>query len=169
MFSLLLCTVFAAAAGTSEPLDPAKVPDADKPKAVKELLEKMKQTLKKLNDASKESRAQKDAVRLGCVGEKLRQAKGLMAVAEASAAALKDALARKDKEVSAHEFNKLTMAGQKVSQLKSESGTCVGELAVYTGDTVVVIENESKDTTDPTQQAYVVPTVPRPVQVSPYQ
>lgn len=166
---MLFFLIAALTAGSSDPLDPAAVPDAQKTKIAKELVEKMKESLKKLNDTSKESRANKDAVKLNCVGEKLNQAKGLMNVAEASEKSLTDALERKDKEVAAHEFNKLVMAGQKVTQLKAESSTCIGELAVYAGDTVVVIESEDKDATDPTALVYIIPFVPRPVQVSPYQ
>ncbi|MCC6808436.1 MAG: hypothetical protein IT381_13510 [Deltaproteobacteria bacterium] len=168
MFALVLAALLLTA--DKEPaLDPSKVPDTQKAEIAKELLEKIKDSLKKLEKSTKESRANKDAIKLNCVSDKMNQAKGLQAVAETSEKTLKEALANKDKEVIAHEFDKLAMAGQKVTQLKAESNTCIGELNVYAGDTVLIVEFEGKEGEDPTALVYVVPFLPRPVQVSPYQ
>jgi hypothetical protein len=164
----MLPLLFLAFLGAEPPPVAAAVPDGQKAKAAKEIIEKMRASLKKLGDASKESRAAKDAVKLSCVAEKQSQATGLVAVAETSEAELTDALKRKDEEVAAHAFDKISLAGQKVTQLQADSNTCIGELAVYAGDTIVIATNEG-DSDDPTILIYVVPFLPRPVQVSPYQ
>ena len=164
----MLPLLFLALLGADLPPTAATVPDGQKVSVAKDLIEKMKKSLKKLGDASKESRAAKDAVKLSCVGEKQKQASGLVTVAEATQTDLADAVARKDEEVAAHAFDKIAMAGQKVTQLQADSNTCIGELAVYAGDTIVIATNEG-DSEDPTLIIYVVPFLPRPVQVSPYQ
>lgn len=83
------------------------------------------------------ARQAKDVIKLNCVNEKLTAVKGLLKMSEQADVAMQEALARRDEETSRDEYDKITIARGKVDQLLSESEACVGELSVYTGDTIV--------------------------------
>jgi hypothetical protein len=167
--ALLLLTLLHAPQNGREP-GKSEVRDADKPEVAARSVTKMKETLKKMLAAAKNAKNDRDAVKSNCVNEKLVQIKGLLQVGQGFETQLSEALARQDKEESDRAFEKLSIASRKAGELAAEATTCVGELAVYSGDTVVQIENSgSEEGDDPTAPRFIIQPVPRPPQVSPYQ
>lgn len=149
--------------------DAEAVPDSQKAERAAQWTATMKAKLKKMLDAMSDARDGKDAVKLGCVTEKLTQAKGLLAVGESAEMALQEHLSRRDREEIDHAFSKLSIAQEKAEQLAAEADSCIGESAVYSGDTVVEVESNDTNNEDPTSPSFVPAPVQRPLQVSPYQ
>ncbi len=182
MIAMLLATGFATAqpqADATAPAAPAKtpaveqqaplekasdVPDAEKLSrstgSLADMREVLRQTLEKLEEA----RRTKDVVKLNCVNEKLTQIKGLLRISEQADVALQEAVSRKDAPASEHEYTKVTIAQQKVKQLRAESEECIGQLAFRTD------ENLSVEVEEPTNLPGGDPTKtqkPRDVNVRP--
>ncbi len=117
-----------------------EVPDAQKGARSTQALSRMKAILNAVLGHLTEAREEKDVVKLNCVNEKLTAVKGLLKISEQADVTLREAVARGDTEVGSHEFEKITIALRKCEQLLAESEACVGELAVYAGDTEVEME-----------------------------
>jgi hypothetical protein len=100
-------------------------------------LDKMKEALTRVNTLAEEARKDKDVIRLNCVNEKLIGIRGMLSIAEASYASLKEAVGRDDADERTHEFTKMQIAFTKASELKAEAESCAGEVTVYFGDTVL--------------------------------
>lgn len=100
-------------------------------------LDRMRGVLKTVLKYLEEAREKRDVIKLNCVNEKLTAVKGLLKVSEQADVAMQEALARRDEETGREEYDKISIARGKVDQLLTESEACVGELSVYTGDTVV--------------------------------
>jgi hypothetical protein len=148
------------------------IADNDKTAWTGKALQRMKDGLHRLLVVLEEARDGKDVVKLNCVNEKLTQVKGLLRIAEQADILMQEALAKRDKEVTAHEFQKEQIAAQKIDQLKADAESCIGEQAVYSGDTVVTVEYSGKDNSDPTENNILTQQpapLLRPPQVSPYQ
>jgi hypothetical protein len=145
------------------------VADSEKAPRAATHISRMKESLKRLLTLLEEARESKDVVKLNCVNEKLTQTKGLLRISEQAEDALQEALARHDREVGNHEFAKISISRQKTEQIAAEAESCVGELAVYAGDTVVTVEGGYHGGYDPTIIPLPLPEVVRPPQVSPYQ
>jgi len=146
------------------------VPDGDKPDHSRQAVDRMREILSRMLKYLEEAREEKDVIKLNCVNEKLTAVKGLLKISEQADVGLQEAVARRDVEASAHEFEKVSIAQRKSEQLLAESEACVGELAVYSGDTEVevVIENAAKsDPTRDTGEGSMI--LNRPPPASPYQ
>ncbi len=100
-------------------------------------LERMRVVLKTVLKYLEEAREKRDVIKLNCVNEKLTAVKGLLKVSEQADVSMQEALARRDEETGRDEYEKISIARGKVDQLLSESEGCVGELSVYSGDTIV--------------------------------
>lgn len=125
------------------------VPDRMKAARSTQALSRMKSVLNSVLQHLTEARKERDVVKLNCVNEKLTAIKGLLKISEQADVTLREAVARGDTEVSNHEFEKVVIAQRKCEQLLAESEACVGELAVYAGDTDVDIEDDNEDLEDP--------------------
>jgi hypothetical protein len=148
------------------------VPDSEKLEYSRKAVTRMKEVLSRVLKHLEEARDERDVVKLNCVNEKLTAVKGLLKISEQADVTMQEALARRDTEVSAHEFDKINIAQRKTEQLLAESEACVGELAVYAGDTQVEVVLEDVPTTDPTRNTGSGSTytdVVRPPAASPYQ
>lgn len=147
------------------------VPDGEKSERASKYVNTMKSTLRQVLRYLEEAREERDVVKLNCINEKLTAVKGLLRVSEASDLALQEALARRDSDAAAHEYEKIAIAGRKIDRLRSESESCVGELAVYSGDTEVevVVTSEPPAPVDPAAGAIPVDVVVRPPASSPSQ
>ena len=146
------------------------VKDADKPEHTREAVARMRDILSRVLKHLEEAREEKDVVKLNCVNEKLTAVKGLLKISEQADVSMQEAVARRDVEVSSHEFEKITIAHRKSEQLLAESEACVGELAVYAGDTQVELVVENVPGNDPTKNTGdVVVVQARPPAASPYQ
>ena len=100
----------------------------------------MRGSLSKVLRYLEEAREQRDVLKLNCVNEKLTAIKGLLRVSEQAAVTMMEALATKDVTVAQHEYEKIMIAASKTEELSAESEVCIGELAVYSGQTSVTVE-----------------------------
>jgi hypothetical protein len=159
--------------GATSPSD--GVPDSRKLESSQAAVARMRDVLGRVLKHLEDARAERDVIKLNCVNEKLTAIKGLLRIAEQADVALQEAVSRKDSETAGHEFDKISIAQRKSEQLLSESESCVGELAVYSGSTQVdvVIEESARAAPDPTANLGAPLTLPqvldRPPVASPYQ
>mgnify|MGYP006271471007 CR=1 FL=1 len=145
------------------------VPDKRKQPRADEALARMREILKDVLEHLEEARDEKDVVKLNCVNEKLTAIKGLLKISEQASVTMQEALARRNSENARHEFEKIIIAQRKSEQLLAESEACVGELAVYAGDTQVEVVMDDVPEDDPAENIPDVETVERPPAASPYQ
>lgn len=110
----------------------------------RDALDDMRQVLSRVLEIHQQARESRDVVKLNCVNEKLISVKGLLKISEQSYLVLQEAISKHNMSIARHEFGKISMARRKCSQLAGESETCVGEFAVYSGDTDVKVEVDSE-------------------------
>jgi hypothetical protein len=147
-----------------------KVPDNQKSSRSAQQLARMRTILTEVLEHLAEAREERDVVKLNCVNEKLTAIKGLLKISEQADVAMQEALARRNSEIAHHEFEKVAVAGTKCEQLFSESEACVGELAVYSGETEVELEVKEEPTVDLSEGGEAtVEVITRPAPASPYQ
>ena len=116
------------------------VPDEEKSVRTKRAVDNMRGALSKVLRYLEEAREQRDVLKLNCVNEKLTAIKGLLRVSEQAYTEMMTALATKDVTVAQHEYEKIMIANGKTDELSAESEVCIGELAVYSGQTSVTVE-----------------------------
>jgi hypothetical protein len=145
------------------------VPDNEKAARSRQAIAHMREILTTVIKHLEEARRERDVVKLNCVNEKLTSVKGLLRVSEQSDVTMQETLARRDPENAAHEFEKIMIAERKCDILLAETEACIGELAVYAGDTQVEVLLEGIPKGDPTVQQYQVVIDMRPPAASPYQ
>jgi hypothetical protein len=122
----------------------SEVPDPEKIRRSADALTRMRGILKDVLGKLEEARNTKDVVKLNCVNEKLTQIKGLLRISEQSDVALQEAVAKREASTADHEFTKVTIARQKVEQLRAETEECIGQLAFRTDENLTV-EVETPD------------------------
>ena len=115
--------------------------DADKGRAA---VAEMKDILAQVFVYASEAREERDVVKLNCVNEKLTAIKGLLKISEAAEVALQDGLAAGAADTARHELEKISIARRKTEEHLHEAEACVGELAVYSGNTIVELEIDSE-------------------------
>ncbi len=147
----------------------ADVPDPEKVRRSADGLSRMRQVLKDVLGKLEEARNTKDVVKLNCVNEKLTQIKGFLRVSEQADVALQEAVAKRESSSAEHEFTKVTIARQKVEQLRAEAEECIGQLAFRTDEQAVVEVEvpEGLPSEDPTQVPQPPDVVVRPPPASP--
>lgn len=120
-------------------------------------IEKMKSVLEAALVRLQSAREERDLIKVNCVNDKLSAIKGLLKISEQAEVGLKEAVARNDQELVNHEFTKISIARARVDNLRVEVDGCVGELASYTGETIVerTIDGEIRDI-DPSEEAVVL-------------
>ena len=116
------------------------VPDEEKSVRTRRAVDGMRGALSKVLRYLEEAREQRDVLKLNCVNEKLTAIKGLLRVSEQASVTMMEALATKDVTVAQHEYEKIMIAASKTDELSAESEVCIGELAVYSGQTSVTVE-----------------------------
>jgi len=153
-----------------EEVSEVQVPDSEKASHASTSLGRMKQILAKVLSHLAEARDDHDVVKLNCVNAKLTSVKGLLRASEMAHVALQEALVRKDTGVSEHEFDKISISIRKCEQLLADSEACVGQLAVYAGDTKVEVVIDASIVANPAQVTAPPPVViERPAAASPFQ
>jgi hypothetical protein len=131
-------------------------------------LEQMRGVLKDVLKRLEEARNEKDVVKLNCVNEKLTQIKGLLKIAEQSDVALQESIAQGDEGSAQHEFAKVSIAKQKVDQLRAEAEQCIGQLAYVVDEkTQVTVETPEGLPDAITNPPTTLPLVVNPPAVSP--
>lgn len=152
------------------PLDVIEeVPDGQKADKSAEHLSRMKEILSRVLKYLEDAREERDVVKLNCVNEKLTAIKGLLRISEQADVSMQEALARRNAEVAAHEYEKIAIAVSKCEQLFAESEACVGELAIYAGETQVEVEVTGEPAEDLSEDIPEVEVITRPPAASPYQ
>ena len=116
------------------------VPDEEKSVRTRRAVDSMRGALSKVLRYLEEAREQRDVLKLNCVNEKLTAIKGLLRVSEQASVTMMEALATKDVTVAQHEYEKIMIAASKTEELSAESEVCIGELAVYSGQTSITVE-----------------------------
>ncbi|MDX2008791.1 MAG: hypothetical protein SFW67_01290 [Myxococcaceae bacterium] len=137
-------------------VEASKVPDSEKLRVSSDSLSVMRVALKDVLQKLEEARQTKDVVKLTCVNEKLTQIKGLLRISEQSDVALQESVARKESQTADHEFTKVTIARQKVDQLRAEAEQCMGQLA-FRADENATVEVETPDYLPKNDPSYVGP------------
>ncbi len=147
-----------------------KIADGDRPEWVRQAVGRMRDILGKLIDHLETARQDRDVMLLNCINEKLTAVKGLLKISEQADVSMQEATSRKDSEAAGHEFDKIRIALGKSEELSAAAQACVGELAVYSGETEVEVEMDGLAMTDPTTDVglddYVLT---RPPAASPFQ
>ncbi len=146
-----------------------EVPDEEKLSRSKAALERMRAALAQVLKYLGEAREERDVVKLNCVNEKLTAIKGLLKISEQAQTSLLEFIARRNVEAAVHKFDMIMIAKRKIDQLLGESEGCIGEMAVYVGDTQVEVEITGVGDDDPTQDITDFPPVLRPSAASPFQ
>jgi hypothetical protein len=132
------------------------VPDVKKLERSNKAIGAMREVLRDVLGKLEEARRARDVVKLNCVNEKLTQVKGLLRISEQADVALQEAIAKRETPLSEHEYTKVMIAQQKVTQLSTEAEKCIGQLA-FQAD-----ENLSVEVEEPTNLPGGDPTRPRP-------
>jgi hypothetical protein len=123
----------------------------------------MQKTLREVLQRVEEARKERDLVKLNCVNEKLTQVKALLRIAEQSYIALQEAVARAAEDGAQHEFAKIEIAKQRVTELRAESEQCIGQLAYVVDEKTVVTVEIPEGLPDVTTE----PSVTQPVVINP--
>jgi hypothetical protein len=147
----------------------SEVKDPDKLERSAKALGAMREVLRLVLEKLEEARRTKDVVKLNCVNEKLTQIKGLLRISETADVALQEAVTRKDSTAGEHEFTKVMIANQKVTQLRAETEECIGQLAFRTDENLSVEVEEPRDLPggDPTKPPPPPELIIRPPPASP--
>jgi hypothetical protein len=125
--------------GPKAPVERASdVPDAEKLKRSADALATMRVRLREVLVKLEEARSSKDVVKLNCVNEKLTQIKGLMRISEQADVSLQESIVKHETTSAEHEYTKVTIARQKVNQLRTETEECIGQLAFRTDESLTV-------------------------------
>ena len=129
----------------------------------KEMSGKMTQTEARVTSLQKRAEQKKDMVMVNCVGDKLVQMRGYIAVGNAAATALEAAARSNDDGARAHNFDRQVIIYQKVLVLGTEAEGCIGEDVSYIGATRVDVEIDPNiPNNDPTIPPLPVPSADRP-------
>ena len=118
---------------------------------VEGLLTKQRTGLALVTDLTADARARKDIVQLNCVNAKRTQLKGLLRLSQQAASSMYEGMATAAEDTINHEYTKIAVASQRSQLLVTEAKQCVGEEAIFTGETDVTVEISSDiPTVDPT-------------------
>ena len=146
----------------------ADIPDPEKLSRASSSIASMRSALTDVLGRLEEARATKDVVKLNCVNEKLTQVKGLLRISEQSDVALQEAVSKKDSTAAEHEYSKISIAKNKVGQLRTEAEQCIGQLAFRTDENLTVeVEVPSGLPEDPTNPPPLAPPTSRLPPASP--
>ncbi len=152
MLTVVLASGLAVAqpAARPVPVPPAlekasDVPDPEKLARSAKALTAMREVLREVLGKLEEARRTKDVVKLNCVNEKLTQVKGLLRISEQADVALQEAVSKREVIASEHEYTKVMIAQQKVTQLRHEADGCIGQLAFRTDENLSVEVETPRD------------------------
>jgi hypothetical protein len=120
-----------------------------------------------------QARAERDMVKLNSINDQLTSLKGLIRVAEQAELNLEEALLKHDDEAASREEEKLKIASVKSTALVQQAANAVGEVSVYSGETVVDVVQTEREKPGTRDIVRVYPPIivagERPPAASPYQ
>jgi len=171
LLSATLCVSAAQAQNTDsgssglkvEAQESERLSDKEKLSRSEDAVALMQKTLREVLERVEEARKERDLVKLNCVNEKLTQIKALLRIGEQSQIALQEAVARAVEENAQHEFAKIEIARQRVTELRAESEQCIGQLAYVVDEKTVVTVEVPQGLPDVTTGS----TVTQPVVINP--
>ncbi len=141
-------------------------------------LEEMKRILSRVKELRREARDSNDIVKLNCVNEKLSTIKGLLKVSEQAYKVFQEESLARNLLGLRHEADKILTARDKSAQLGADSEICIGEFAVYSGETELRTEVDPESAgesefalggdIDSAISDYDLPAVEPPPTASPY-
>ncbi|MHB8416877.1 MAG: hypothetical protein ACYDCL_02305 [Myxococcales bacterium] len=137
--------------------------DKEKLSRAEDAVAQMQKTLREVLERVEEARKERDLVKLNCINEKLTQVKALLRIAEQSYVALQEAVARAAEDNAQHEFAKIDIARQRITELRAEAEQCIGQLAYVVDEKTVVTVEVPQGLPDVTTN----PPVTQPVVVNP--
>ena len=148
---------------------PSDVPDKEKLVRSADAIARMREVLRETLSKLEEARNTKDVVKLNCVNEKLTQIKGLLRISEQADVGLQEAIAKLEVAAAEHEYTKVTIARQKVDQLRTEAEECIGQLAFRTDEQqqIEVQEPSYLPDYDPSDPVPPTQVITRPPPASP--
>ena len=115
------------------------VPDAEKIELAEEAVARTTEILGLVKSQLEASRKARDVIKLNCVNEKVTAVKGLLRASESSRKSLERSLLKNNVSTAQHEYEKIIIARRKAEQMLADAESCVGEMALYSGDTEVEI------------------------------
>ncbi len=101
-------------------------------------IQHMRQVLSEVRGMLEDARVERDVVKLNCVNERLTHLRGLVRVSEESQRAMRQAISRNLLDEAQHEYTKIVVALDRVTQLREEAEECVGLLAFIVDEDVEV-------------------------------
>ena len=135
-------------------VDAGKLTNDEKKLNVERLLSRQRLGLSLVTDLTADARSRKDIVQLNCVNAKRTQLKGLLKLSQQAGSTLYEGMATGAEDTVNHEYTKIAVASQRASLLVTEAKQCVGEEAIFAGETDVTVEISADiPTADPTLPA----------------
>ncbi len=143
--------------------------DSERLDRAEESVGAMSKSLKEVERILEEARRDKDVLKLTCVNEKLSQLRGLHRVSQQAQGLLQEAVTRRDRDDAEHQSLKITIARERVEQLRVEAEQCIGQLAFVIDEKtmVEVLQPTGLPPGDPTDVIAPGPAVVRPPPASP--
>jgi len=130
--AILLLAGSAGAAGPERQALPPPRSDRERLVRADEALDRIRGAARRVDQLLADARAGRDVLRLTCVVDRQAQAAGILAAAERSAAALREAIANR-KEGADVELSALGLARQRAEETRDAAAGCLGGLK-HAGD-----------------------------------
>ena len=124
-------------------VDASKLTNDEKKLNIESMLSKQRTGLALVTDLTADARARKDIVQLNCVNSKRTQLKGLLRLSQQAASTMFEGMATAAQDTVDHEYTKIAVASQRSQLLVTEAKQCVGEEAIFAGDTDVSVDISS--------------------------
>jgi hypothetical protein len=159
--ALALCSAAAGMAATAgQPEDARAQPAAadslpDKDEALEAARSAVGEMEAALNDSQRKEASAigvKDFMQVNCVAEKIKAMKGLLQIADLARLSLEEALKQGDAKLVKHNQTKISLARARIRTFRGEVDNCVGEMSMYTGESVTeaTIDSDIRED-DPTE------------------
>lgn len=136
--AFMLSTSFALAATIDPSAVAAETVSTKKKSALTgQYLTKMRDALKNALDLEEKAEGTTDILQVNCIKDNRQSIEGLLKIATQAEVSLKEAISRKDEELTNHEFTKISIATVRVEGFNVAMAGCIGEANQYTGQTTV--------------------------------
>lgn len=160
MVLLPLAAGVAAVAQDAGEEETASLTAGDMEANAESMLEKMRSSRKYVQNLLDAARKEKDIIKITCLNDKLTQINVSVRTFEDRMVSMRTALKTGDREAVNHEYNILSVLGQKVDGLRLEAEACIGESEGYLGKTeITVVRPEGEAELDPTDFEALAPDV----------
>lgn len=159
--ALALCSAAAGMAATAGQPEDARAQSAaadalpDKDEALEAARSAVAEMEAALNDSQRKEASAigvKDFMQVNCVAEKIKAMKGLLQIADLARLSLDEAFKQGDSKLVKHNQTKISLARSRIRTFRGEVDNCVGEMSMYTGESVTeaTIDSDIRED-DPTE------------------